>query len=209
MKGGGNTVIYIFEQPDSLGLEAAMPLLPADRAERVKRFRFDKDKKRSAAAWLLLRLALRREYGTAEPGEFTFGEHGKPFLAGHPEVFFSLSHCKEAVICALSDSEVGADAQELSEPSPGMEKRIFSPAEAEAMRTAEDKALFFTAVWTGKEAELKRRGTGITESLRETDTLSLDNLAVFCRDGYVISAAGDGAREARTVQVSLEELIDG
>lgn len=208
MKGGGNTVIYIFEQPDRLDLEAAMHLLPADRAEKVKRFRFDKDKKRSAAAWFLLRFALRREYGIAEPGEFTFGEHGKPFLTGHPEVFFSLSHCREAVVCALSDSEVGADAQEFSEPSPGMEKRIFSPAEAEAMKAAEDKTLFFTTVWTGKEAELKRRGTGITESLRETDILALENLAVFPREGYVISVSGSGANEAKTVEVGIEELTE-
>lgn len=40
-------------------------------------------------------------------------ETGKPYFAGRPDIHFSLSHTKGAVMCAISGSEVGCDIERI------------------------------------------------------------------------------------------------
>ena len=45
--------------------------------------------------------------------EFSYGEHGKPFLKNYPDWHFNISHCKNAVCCVLSRENVGIDIEEI------------------------------------------------------------------------------------------------
>ena len=70
------------------------------RLEKVNKLRCEKDKKLSVAAGILLDRALK-EYHLAEKDcHYQVMEHGKVYLADHPEIAFNISHsgCIAALI---------------------------------------------------------------------------------------------------------------
>lgn len=42
---------------------------------------------------------------------FTYTEHGKPYLPDYSDVHFNISHSEKYVVCAVSDKPVGVDIQ--------------------------------------------------------------------------------------------------
>lgn len=145
--------------------------LPLHRKEKIDRLRFHKDRQRSLGAWLLLEAALKeRGLGGGETLRLTYGDGGKPYLEGHPELFFNLSHSGERVLCALSDGEVGCDVEQLRPVSPKLAKRFFSREEAAALAQCPTEALrqhLFFRLWTLKESFIKMVGLGLQLPLGE------------------------------------------
>ena len=78
----------------------------------------------------LLRFALWETYGAELPRIEKTGE-GKPFFPDRPEIFFSLSHARRFVMCAVGDRPVGADIEE-ARPLPDRLVRRYSTPEASA-----------------------------------------------------------------------------
>lgn len=119
--------------------------------------------------------------GIREPIEFrfTYGLHGKPYLKDNPsdsmgDLFFSLSHSGDYVLCVLSPKEVGADIQRIPEEEGKKTKREESIAErffTKQERTwylngqEEERRERFYRIWAGKEAYMKWTGNGLTEGL--------------------------------------------
>lgn len=184
-------MVYIFE---NLSLCTAAWLtereksLPAWRLSKVRSYKKEEDKIRSAAAFLLLSRALQ-DRGIAPVPEFAYEAWGKPYLPGCP-VHFSLSHTKNAVACAVSDCPIGVDVQEKMKYSSRLSKRICSDAERTALENAEDKGLVLTALWTKKEALAKCSGKGLGDrfSSLEGDVFTLH------RPGYCLSVTEENPK---------------
>ena len=70
----------------------------------------------SEAVYALLGYAFRLEYGECLP-DIKKTSNGKPYFPDRPDVFFSLSHAKTHVACALSDFPVGVDIESPREIS--------------------------------------------------------------------------------------------
>ena len=161
-------MLYLLTHPERLGgnfWQEALPALPADRQKKVLSFRFERDRNLSAAAGLLLRLALYTEYDLTCLPECFFGPQGKPYLRNHA-AFFSLSHCRQAVACALDTREIGVDIEPWDAFSPhtldaGLMNTIFSGEEQQAIRTAANPAQTACALWTAKESVCKYSGEGL------------------------------------------------
>ena len=105
-------MLYIFTETETfteLDLAGLWPLLSEQRAKRVDKYRYFKDRKLSALAYILLRYALIEEKGLDEKVEFEFGPYGKPFIKGMPELQFNLSHTAGGIACALANFPVGVD----------------------------------------------------------------------------------------------------
>ena len=160
-------MIYLFENPDSCPdalCEERLSQIPPWRRETVLQHIRPEDRKRSLLAFLLLQLALREEYGITEISGFTFGAWGKPFLRDHP-VHFSLSHCRDAVACAVADQPVGIDAECVIPYSPALARRVCSGAEMKMLEESKNPAEDFIRLWTVKEAISKFEGKGISMAL--------------------------------------------
>lgn len=109
-------MLWILEHIDQLNTDAVLSLLPRlseARRARVLSMTHVPSKVRSILAELLLRHALREEYGLTELPRIETGEKGKPFFPERPELHFNLSHCQTAAACALDASPLGVDVQEL------------------------------------------------------------------------------------------------
>ena len=159
-------MIYVNDHIGSFDFEAALPLLSDQRREQALRFRYPLGRQTCAAAYLLLCEGLRKEYGINEKPVFIYGEHGKPFIEGHPEIHFNLSHCREAVVCALSDHPVGIDVEAVRHYKESLARYTMNEEELRQILTAERPDVAFTRLWTMKEAVLKRTGEGLRNDLK-------------------------------------------
>lgn len=106
---------------------------------------------------------------------FRYGESGKPYLENYPELYFSLSHSEDYVVCAISDKEIGVDIQkEKDNPLERVVARFFSTKENiiyQNLSSNEEKRSWFYRTWSAKEAYIKLTGKGLGQGL---STFSVD-----------------------------------
>jgi 4'-phosphopantetheinyl transferase len=159
-------MLYINDHIDEIDLEQVAAELSDQRREQMMRYRQELGRRLCAAAYLLLREGLRREYGIEEPPVFEYGEHGKPSIVGHPEIHFNMSHCRAAAVCVLADHPVGVDVEEIKHHDDTLMRYVLNDAELERVKNAEAPDVVFTELWTQKESLAKMRGTGITDDLK-------------------------------------------
>ena len=89
-------------------------------------------------------------------------QYGKPYLVNYPNVYFSISHTKGAIACAVSDNPVGVDIERIRKMDLRVSRYFFSQHEKDYIFASSEKAnQRFTEVWTKKEAYLKFLGCGI------------------------------------------------
>lgn len=108
----------------------------------------------------LLAEMYARYVGTPMP-EIAAQERGKPYFVNSPW-HFSISHSKRHVFCALSQRNIGIDAEELDRQiRPQLADKILSPMEREQYDRAEDPRLALLTFWVLKEAQAKLTGEGL------------------------------------------------
>lgn len=196
-------------------LESLRAALCGEERRRAQRFRFDRHRRRFAAARGILRDVLSR-YLDAAAGElvFAYGQHGKPSLA-HPAgtgLRFNLSHTGTVALIAVSRGrELGVDIERVNPHTECMRlaERFFSPGEAAVLGRlpgAQRPAAFFEG-WTRKEAYIKAIGSGLALPLRSFSVglgpyeaarlLDVESDAQECqRWGMADVDAGDGVKAA-------------
>ena len=120
--------------------------LPPERQDRIKT-------SEPLCAYALLCRALHELYGLEDLPQLSYGEHGKPYFASHPDVHFSLSHTRCAALLAVHNEPIGADIECLR------------PVRAERLRRVlgAETELDFWQRWTEYESRCKRRGISAAE----------------------------------------------
>ena len=147
-------------------LQAALKESSEQRREQALKFKYEQGQRLCVLAYLLLKQALREGYGITENPVFEYNEHGKPSIVGHPEIFFNLSHCKEAAICVVSDQPVGVDVEGIREYKESLVNYTMNDEEIAQIKSAENPASTFIRLWTMKEATTKLIGTGISNDMK-------------------------------------------
>lgn len=160
-------------------LECLLQKVSQQRREKALRYRFLSDRLLSLRAYCLLLEGLA-EFGITDLVELEIGSNGKPYISGHPEVFFNLSHCKKAVLCAISDKPIGVDVEVAMNPiNQELLSYCMNKEEQADILNAEDSGMRFAFWWTRKEALLKQTGEGLTNQpkdvLRESESYSFES----------------------------------
>ena len=143
----------------NLNLSKAYDILPKSRKVKVDKFRFERDKKLSAGAYLLLTKLLAEENITQPV--FKMGKYGKAYISNYENIYFNLSHSNKLVACAISDNEVGVDV-ELVYPSIDLKiaKHYFYNKEYENIMNSNNPENEFFRYWVLKESYMKYTGLG-------------------------------------------------
>ncbi len=139
--------------------------LPEWRREQAWRYKQLQGRKECAIGYVELLRGLRERFNINEMPAFAYKEHGKPYLKEHPDIHFSISHCKEAVGCFVSNRPCGLDIERIRTAKPDLVRHTMSPEEAESIFSNPFPDVAFTRIWTQKEAVLKLKGTGIVDDL--------------------------------------------
>lgn len=172
--------------------------MPPERKKKIDALRFEKDKRLSLAAGVLLRCALERA-GAGERG-LSFGENGKPYLPGGG-VEFNLSHSGRLAVCAVSGRPVGADVEAFRHFDEKLLRYVYQERELAGLReraAPEDEDRVFTELWTLKESFMKYLGTGLLLPPREICIERGETLRAVC------SRFPDAAKEAHFTQYAVE-----
>ena len=159
-------MVYVDEHIMDFDLPSALAEISEQRREQALRFRFERGQRTCVLAYLLLKRGLREEYGITDNPLFEYGEHGKPSIVGHPEIYFNLSHCREAVACVVADHPVGIDVECIREFRDSLVNFAMNIDEVVRIQAAECPDVEFIRLWTMKEARLKLTGEGITDDIK-------------------------------------------
>ena len=104
---------------------------------------------------------------------WSFGEHGKPYITNFDGIEFNISHCRQAVVVAVSNRVVGVDAEGSRRFSETTLGKACSNEERDAIVNADNPSVEFSRIWTHKEAFFKWTGTGILLSqLKDVERLA-------------------------------------
>ena len=180
-------------------LTTAIASLPDWRREKALRFKHEQGRKECAFAYLLLCQALQESYGITQQPTFLIGEHGKPsllfnsqFSIFNSQLFFNLSHCKQAIACVLSERPVGVDVESIGRYSESLARHVLSPEEFALVSSAPDPQIPFTRLWTQKEAVVKLTGRGIDDDLPNL-LFKYNNVSLHTEEhldkGYILTVA--------------------
>jgi 4'-phosphopantetheinyl transferase len=201
--------------------------LSPDESARANRFHFEKDKNHYIVGRGVLRERLGKYLGQAPASlEFSYGEHGKPALAGANAasgLSFSLSHSGGLAVYAFAkERNLGIDVERIKPDfvSEDIARRYFSAHEAEDLLSLppEERPEAFFRCWTRKEAYLKARGAGLQIPLDSFSVSLLPGqpaeflggvepcwvLAAFATaEGYAAAVVHDGPPCAIQIQPSF------
>lgn len=150
-----------------------MALLSDDEIERLKRFRFERDRDLFLVAHGLVRITLSR-HENVEPQAWRFrtNSYGRPeIVEPRSRQRFSLSHGHGLAACAVVlDRDIGLDLECISKyPPVEVAERFFSEQERLNLQSAsvDERGRLFLEYWTLKEAYLKARGLGLSFPLNQ------------------------------------------
>ena len=158
---------------NNLNLQIAYGLLPEKRKQKVDNFRFEKDKKLSAGAYLLLNKLLKEE-NIVNP-IFKTEEYGKSYISNYNNIYFNLSHSGRMVACAISDKEIGVDI-EYNDPEIDLDiaKHYFYNSEYRNIIKSKTPSDEFYKYWVLKESYMKYTGLGFNLELDSFEII-IDN----------------------------------
>ena len=137
------------------------------------------------AGRLLLQKLWKEQVGGTLP-EIAVTDRGKPYFADSPW-HFSISHTKKRVFCALSEQNVGIDAEEADRDiNLRLADKILSPFEKEQFDRAEDKRTALLTFWVLKEAAAKLSGEGL-RGYPDHTRFSLEDSRVSHMEGCLVA----------------------
>ncbi len=167
-----------FSDVSDIDYDFYFDLMPQDRQERTKKFRFEKDKRLSAGAWGLFQKVL--EINKIKNQKFYKNEHGKIYCEKE-NFYFNLSHSGTMVMCAVSEKEIGCDTEEIKQNNTKLSERFFTPGEQKSIKTDRD----FYRIWTLKESFIKCLGTGLVTPLQSFE-ITLGNPPKINKENYYL-----------------------
>lgn len=149
--------------PDGASLEAALARIPDVRRRKALAFRFEADRRRSVAAWLLVeRLIAARGVDVAHL-VVTECADGKPELKRPLGLHLSLSHADDRVMAVVSDNPVGCDVEKVAPIDDGVAETALKPEEVRLLQAFPKGAVrdeAFTRLWVRRESRFKAGGAG-------------------------------------------------
>ena len=158
--------------PDDAAFAAAYAALPQWRRKKCDALRFNADKRRSIAAWLLLKRLCAEVGFDAASSEVLEEADGKPFFTASGAPCFSLSHSGGMVMAAVADGPVGCDVERIAPVPDGVPERCLAAEELEFLAGRPDREREFCRLWVRKESALKALGTGFLKDPRGYSVLA-------------------------------------
>ena len=184
--------IKIFDHMDQCTeaeVQRMLPLVSAQRREQALRYKHTFGRFCCLRSWLMLQELI------GPFADWTYNEHGKPFIEGGP--YFSISHCKNGIAVAVNDEPIGIDIEHIRKADESLIERTMSQEECQRLmaKSQELRDRDFTRLWTQKEAVVKWQGTGI-QSFEQLQTILSDlrdheitspRVETFEKENYIYS----------------------
>ena len=205
------TEVYVFDRGEGELPPELLRHLPRWRREKGERLRRPEARQESLSAGIILGYAMEKR-GIAPEEPVTWRPAGKPVFANRAE-WFSLSHSGRYAMCALGESAVGADVQEMRRVKLSIARR-FHPREQAWLEqlSPEERPEAFFRLWARKEAWVKAVSDEKMRALSEVDVIHPLPEYQF-RDyalpfGYRAAVCARGELPPAPILVTRERLLE-
>jgi 4'-phosphopantetheinyl transferase len=164
-----------------------LALLPSGRRIKSEKYVYFKDKSLCLIAYLLLHHGIARTFNSNISGlDFTYNDYGKPYLKELSSIHFNISHCNHAVVCAISDQNVGIDIQDVQSGTAKLSRMVLTERERKMIQSSNQPDEAFTRFWVMKESFLKCSGVGLNQDMKSLD-FSDSTADIVEYEGYFIN----------------------
>lgn len=159
--------MYICKLPEEKNrtvLEKLLPIVSAQRQDRINKFVHINDAYRALTGDLLVRFILLKRYGSIlKELEFDTNLYGKPFLCKYPFFHYNIAHSGEWIVCAVHDKKIGVDIEKILPFDLQVAKRLFTEEEyRDLLDDKKERNISFYDIWTLKESYVKAQGRGLS-----------------------------------------------
>lgn len=178
----GRTMIKLaYCDVSELDLSKGYKLVSEDRKSKISRFMFDKDKKLSCGAYLLLMKMLNEE-NIIKP-TFKTEKYGKTYISNYNNIHFNISHSGKYVACGISDNKIGVDI-EYNDSTIDLDiaKHYFYNEEYKNIMKSDNPSNEFFKYWVLKESYMKYTGLGFNLALNSFEITITDEIRVKPND---------------------------
>ena len=180
--------IYLFEDLKNIDegfIDENIDRLPPERKERCLRYRNKSDKAACILAYMLLSKMLLEQYNIDTVPNFTYNEHSKPYLKDTDNLFFSISHTKNAVAVVVTDFEIGLDIETIREVNENIIDKVCTEKEKIFLADSCDRVRDFYRLWTMKESYTKAYGRTVADVLKKD--LEFKDFAFYSTDEFYLN----------------------
>ena len=157
--------------------------MPSSRKERVDKVVNNQVYKQ----FLIVEYAiLKKVLGLNIGKDFCYTSLGKPYIDGAKN--FSISHCEDILVIAVSNNKIGVDLEKIKEFNPKLAKKVLNDDEFEYICNSKDKNYQFAKLWTKKESFTKVFGKSVFDDTKNI-LKNAQNFTVVTKrkNGFVVT----------------------
>ncbi|MDO5852050.1 MAG: 4'-phosphopantetheinyl transferase superfamily protein [Methanobacteriaceae archaeon] len=170
--------------------------IPQNNKEKINSYQFDKDKKLSLGAQLLLFYGLKQEK-IINP-IFKKGKYEKPYCSNY-NIHFNISHSGIYSACVINKTPVGIDIEKIDKTIDlNIAKNFFNKKEYESIKESSDPKDTFFKLWVLKESYMKQTGLGFN--------LPLDKFSIILDDPIKVQDPNN--KEAKYLKMKYWKIED-
>ena len=155
-------------------------LIDDSQSERIMSFIDRKDAIRTLVGDLLIRSIFTEKHDMKKENIiFRRNAYGKPFIISNFDFHYNLSHSGDYVVCAIDDSPIGIDIEEIRNLEHELLSRnYFSESEYNFIKNDDDYVALnnFYTIWTLKESYVKCEGDGLSIPL-DSFSIEIDKIS--------------------------------
>lgn len=156
------TVVIVIETNNSFMINECTPYLNKNQIENMFKYKKENDKINYAATKAIVNLLFSRiEKLKYQEIRWQYGKYNKPYIENKGKIKFNISHTKGCSIVTFSRNNIGVDIENLKRNIDYSEIKNNFFMNSEKILTLND----FYKHWVSKEAYLKYKGVGLTQSL--------------------------------------------
>lgn len=173
------------DEIDDLVLEETFKYIKPFKQDKIKKLANDNLKRESITGEYLLIKGLK-EYFDVDYNDIEIikNNNGKPFI-NEKNIFFSISHADNFVVCALSTKDIGIDVEKVKEVNLKAMELFATEKEKDYITNSLDKLEErFFRIYTLKEAYVKMQGTDLTRI--KDNELNFKNNSFYANDKNIM-----------------------
>lgn len=158
-------VLVVKITDNRLYLDRFLNYLSPKRIDKINKYRYTLDKKRSIIAELLI---LKMAYDVLgvpfDEIKISYNSYGKPYIDDVNDYRFNVTHSENHIVIAVSKKDIGVDIEHMKKDDEQIAKRFFTVEEYEYIYHNEDDRFTkrFYQIWTLKESYIKALGKGLS-----------------------------------------------
>lgn len=169
------TVVVVIETNNSFMISECTPYLNKSQIENMFKYKKENDRINYAVTKTIVNLLFSRiEKIKYKEIRWQYGKYNKPYIENKSKIKFNISHTKGCSIVTFSRNNIGVDIENLKRNIDYSEIKNNFFMNSEKILTLND----FYKHWVSKEAYLKYKGVGLTQSLESVEVIDENDNAV-------------------------------